>query len=176
MENVLQLPAKLGQVCNRKKILQNVCFKMSPQIMCMTGCIITLVAFVWLVTTVCLQMSPQITYLGGGIVTLFAFVWLFSTVYIQVCPQNRISLIYEAFLHCAPSNGYIYANPPLLHTPSNILTEISTALMSLFQNLASITSLLFVCSFSFCCLFLTEKICEGVFHHIILRGLPPSHL
>ena len=41
---------------------------------------VTLAAFVWLFDTVCFQMSPQIACLNGCKVTLVAFVWLFSTV------------------------------------------------------------------------------------------------
>ena len=40
---------------------------------CMRGCIITLVAFVWLFSCVCFQMGPQMACLGGGKFTLVAF-------------------------------------------------------------------------------------------------------
>jgi len=36
----------------------NVCFQMFPQIACLWGCKVTLVAFVWLFSTVRFQMSP----------------------------------------------------------------------------------------------------------------------
>ena len=60
---------------------------MSPQVACLRGWLVTLVAFVWLFPTVCIQMPPQIACLRTGIVTLVAFVWLFSTVRFQMCPQ-----------------------------------------------------------------------------------------
>ena len=44
------------------------------------GCIVTLVAFVWLFSTVRSQMSPQIACSRECRNTLVAFVWLFSTV------------------------------------------------------------------------------------------------
>ena len=37
-------------------------------------------------STVCSQMSPQITCMRGCIVTLIAYVWLFSIVCFQMCP------------------------------------------------------------------------------------------
>ena len=64
-----------------------VCFQMSPQIACIRGCIVTLVAFVWLFSTVRHQMFLQIGCLRGCIITLVAFVWLFSTVRLQMCSQ-----------------------------------------------------------------------------------------
>ena len=60
---------------------------MCLQCACMRGCIITLVASVWLYPTVCFQMGPQMAYLRRCIITLAAFVWLFSTVGFQMCPQ-----------------------------------------------------------------------------------------
>ena len=77
-------------------------FQLFPQIACQRGCIVTLVAFVWLFSTVCFQMFPQIVCTRGCIVTLqcdyasscaddlnalVAFVWLFSTVCSQMFPQ-----------------------------------------------------------------------------------------
>ena len=63
---------------------------MSPQMACLRGSIITLVAFVWLISTVCFQMSPQIACLRRCIVTLVAFVWLFSNVCFRNEPSNCI--------------------------------------------------------------------------------------
>ena len=62
-------------------------FQMSPQMACMRGCILTLIAFVWLFSTVYFQMSPQIVYTIGCVITLIAFVGLFSTVHFQMSPQ-----------------------------------------------------------------------------------------
>ena len=64
-----------------------VSFHMSPQIVQFRGCIIALVAFVWLFSTMCFQMCPQITCTRGCIIALVALVWLFSTVRFQMCPQ-----------------------------------------------------------------------------------------
>ena len=50
---------------------------MSPQIAFIRGCIVTLVAFVWLFSTVYFQMFPQIACPRRGIVSLVAFVWFF---------------------------------------------------------------------------------------------------
>ena len=61
---------------------------MCPQIACIRGCIITLVAFVCLFSTVSFQMYPQFTCLSRCIITQAAFVWLFSTMYFQMCLQN----------------------------------------------------------------------------------------
>ena len=68
-------------------LFNTVRYQMSPQMVCIRGCIITLVASVWLLSTVCFQMSPQMSCLRGCIVTLVAFVWLFSTVCFQMSPQ-----------------------------------------------------------------------------------------
>ena len=51
------------------------------------GCIVTLVAFVWLFSIVSLHMWPQSTWIRACIVTLVAFIWLFSTMYFQMSPQ-----------------------------------------------------------------------------------------
>ena len=60
---------------------------MCPQIACMRGCKITLVAFVRLFATVGFQMLSQIACIRGYIVTLVAFVRPFSTVRFQMIPQ-----------------------------------------------------------------------------------------
>ena len=60
---------------------------MCPQIAFLWGCIITLVAFVWLFSTVYFEMSPQSTWIRVCIFALHAFVWFFSTVCFQMCPQ-----------------------------------------------------------------------------------------
>ena len=60
---------------------------MCSQIACPRGCIITLVAFVWLFSTVGSQMCPQSACMRWCIVALVAFVWFFSAVVFQMCPQ-----------------------------------------------------------------------------------------
>ena len=57
---------------------------MSPQIAGLCGCIITLVAFVWLFPTVHYQMCLQSVCPRRGKVTLVPFVWLFSTVRLKM--------------------------------------------------------------------------------------------
>ena len=70
------------------RLLSIVCFHMCPQSTCIRRCKVTLVAFVWLFCTVCFQMCPQIACLRGWIVTLVAEVWLFSIVFFfQMIPQ-----------------------------------------------------------------------------------------
>ena len=69
-------------------LFSTVRFQMYPQNMCMGSCKVTLVAFVWLFSAVCFQMSPQSTCIWWCIVTLVAFVWLFSSVDFQMCPQS----------------------------------------------------------------------------------------
>ena len=64
-----------------------VCFQMSFHFVCLRGCIITLITFVWLSTSVHFQMPPQMVALRGCIVTLATFVHLLSTVCFQVSPQ-----------------------------------------------------------------------------------------
>ena len=41
------------------QLLSNVCFHMSPQTVCMKGCIIALIASVWFFSDVCFQMCLQ---------------------------------------------------------------------------------------------------------------------
>ena len=60
---------------------------MSPQIACPRGCILTLVAFVWLFYTVYFQMCPQSAWIIACIFALVAFVWLFSVVHFKMLLQ-----------------------------------------------------------------------------------------
>ena len=64
--------------------LHCVSFQMSPQMACLRGGIVTLVAFVKLFSTVPFHMCPQRTWMGACKVTLFAFLWLFATVCFQI--------------------------------------------------------------------------------------------
>ena len=57
------------------------------QITCLTGCKVTLVTFVRLFYTVHFQMCLHIVRPRECKVTLVAFVWLFFTVCFQMCPQ-----------------------------------------------------------------------------------------
>ena len=70
-----------------RTVFTTVGFKMGPQIACLGGCIVALVALVWLFSTVCFQMCPQMPRLKGCIVALITFVSFFSTVSYQMCPQ-----------------------------------------------------------------------------------------
>ena len=82
---------------------------MCPQIACLNGCKVTLVAFVWFFSTVCFQMSPQIARIRGCIVALVAFLWPFSTVCFQMCPQRPCMrgciVAVMAFLWLFPTMG-----------------------------------------------------------------------
>ena len=84
---------------------------MSPQTVCPRGCIITLVAFVWLFSTVFIKMVPQSACPNGCIVTLVAFVRLFSTFsnvlsnHLPEWMQSLIGCICLAFLYCVSSDG-----------------------------------------------------------------------
>ena len=49
---------------------------MCPQNACITGCKVTLVAFVGLFSAMRFQMCPQMACLRGSIITLVAFVWV----------------------------------------------------------------------------------------------------
>ena len=60
---------------------------MSPQMACLRGCIITLVALVCFFSTVSFKLLTQRAWIIAGKVTLVAFVWLISTVRFQMCPQ-----------------------------------------------------------------------------------------
>ena len=62
-------------------------FQMCPQIACLSGCIITLVAFVWLLTTMHFEMCPQCACIIWYKVTLVALVQLFSSVCFQMSTQ-----------------------------------------------------------------------------------------
>ena len=65
---------------------------MCPQIACLSGCIITQVAFLWLFSNVSFHMGPQRTWVSACKITQVTFVWLFSTVCFQMCPQ-RVYLV-----------------------------------------------------------------------------------
>ena len=67
-----------------------VCFQMSPQIACLRGCIITLVALVWLFSSVHFQMSPQNVCPRACIITLVALFFTFlSCLCLSLEPQHR---------------------------------------------------------------------------------------
>ena len=61
---------------------------MFPQIVFTRGCKITLVAFVWLLSTMRFHMVPQRTYLSGCKVAPTEYVRLFPTVHFQMCSQT----------------------------------------------------------------------------------------
>ena len=63
------------------------CFPVSPHATRLRGCIITLVAFVLLLSSVSSHMSTQRTWIRACKIALVAFVRLFSTVRFQMCPQ-----------------------------------------------------------------------------------------
>ena len=63
-------------------------FQMSPQMASSRGCIVTLIAFIWLVSTVGFHMFPQIGWIMACKVTLVVSVWFFSTVSFQMYPQS----------------------------------------------------------------------------------------
>ena len=71
----------IGCTCLASSIVR---FQMSPQIVCLKRCIVTLVAFVCLFSIVRFQMCPQMDCLRRCKVTLVGFVWLFSTVCCQM--------------------------------------------------------------------------------------------
>ena len=66
-------------------------FLVYPQIPCLIGGIVTLVAFVRLFSTVCFQMSFQIACMRGSKVTLVAFVCFLPTMWFQ--------MLYSHWLH-----------------------------------------------------------------------------
>ena len=55
---------------------------------CVSEFMITLVAFVWFLSTVYFQMWPQRTWIRAFVLTLVAFFWLFTTVHFQMHPQS----------------------------------------------------------------------------------------
>ena len=57
-----------------------VCSQMSSQIACKSGCVVALIAFVWLLPTMRFQVVPQVDCLNGCKITLAAFVSLFAAV------------------------------------------------------------------------------------------------
>ena len=74
--------------------------QMRPQNVYTRSCIITLIAFVWLISTVCSQMSP---HMWGCKVTMVATIWLLSSVRFQMCPQiacQRIGIFIWPFPAC----------------------------------------------------------------------------
>ena len=57
--------------------------------------------------TVCFQMRPQRTWISTGKLTLVAFIWLISTVRFQLCPQiacPRIGIFIFGCIHLAFSS------------------------------------------------------------------------
>ena len=52
-----------------------VCYQMSPQIICLRTCVITLATFFWLFSAVCFQMSPHIVCPSGRKATLVTLVF-----------------------------------------------------------------------------------------------------
>ena len=68
-------------------LFSTVRFQMCPQCAWIRACIVALVAFVWLFSDMDFQMSLQVACIRGCIITLVAFVWIFSTVHFQMCPQ-----------------------------------------------------------------------------------------
>ena len=94
---------------------------------CPRGCIVTLVAFVWLFSTVRFQMCSQTEYMRGCIVTLVAFIWPFSTVSFQMCPQiscmrrDKVALVAFVWFYyfiISVSQGNIYIKPTFTFMPS----------------------------------------------------------
>ena len=63
-------------------------FQMCPRTVCPRRGKVTLVAFVWPFSTVCFKMFPQIACLKGCIITMIAFVCLFSIVFLNVSAKS----------------------------------------------------------------------------------------
>ena len=70
------------------KSCQNLKIQMGPQIACLIGCKITLITFLWMLSTMRFRMDPQMYCLRWCVITLVAFVWLFSIVCFQISPQS----------------------------------------------------------------------------------------
>ena len=56
-------------------------FQMCLQKTSPRGCMVTLIAFVWLFFTLCFWRSPYIAWVRGCIVTMVTLIWFFSAVY-----------------------------------------------------------------------------------------------
>ena len=69
-------------------VLFTVFFQMCFQSVCMNGCIVTLAASVRLFSTVYFQMFTQTACLRGCIIALVTFVWFSSTVCFQIVTQT----------------------------------------------------------------------------------------
>ena len=74
------------------KSCQNLKIQMGPQIACLIGCKITLITFLWMLSTMRFRMDPQMYCLRWCVITLVAFVWLFSIVCFQISPQSAYSI------------------------------------------------------------------------------------
>ena len=57
------------------KSCQNLKIQMGPQIACLIGCKITLITFLWMLSTMRFRMDPQMYCLRWCVITLVAFVW-----------------------------------------------------------------------------------------------------
>ena len=66
------------------------------------GCIVTLVALVWLFSTVRFQMFPQRDSLDWCKVTLVALVWIFSTVCFKMPASENVKSHWSHFFNFSP--------------------------------------------------------------------------
>ena len=87
---------------------------MSPQMACLNGWRVTLVAFVLIFPTVRFQMCPQMACPRRSKVTLVAFVWLVSIVRFHMSPQMacpwgcKVTLV--AFVSLFPTEDNVYCD------------------------------------------------------------------
>ena len=92
-EEAVTLFACLSVQCTVCISYYTVRFQMSPQIACLLGYKLTLVALVGLSSTMRFQMCPESACMGGCIVTLVALVCVFSDVSSTCLAQKMHSCI-----------------------------------------------------------------------------------
>ena len=123
-------------------IFSTVYYQMSFQIACPKGCIVTLVAFVWLFTTVYFQMSPQIACLRGSKLALIALVWFFSIMFFSnVWPkhfpkklQSHIGYICKPLVHCVFSSVSSNCLPRWIQSHTGCICLTYVLLISCFYT------------------------------------------
>ena len=123
---------------------------MCIQSACIWGCMVKLVALVWLFSTVSFHMGPQITWVSACEITLIAPVWLFhcafsnySSMNLDQRMQSHTGCICLIFLHCAFSNVSSNGQHEKMHNrTSHICLIIPCALKNLKRKFRSDVKLL----------------------------------
>ena len=135
-------------------LFSSVNFQMIPQIVCTRGCIVALVAFVWLFPTVYFHMNLQMAFVRGRIIALFTFVHFcdifslclgdFHILFAQAMDFNHIHSLYLIVL--------LPMATPWYWCKSEVLNDIGSVWkresVNSFQTISLEFDLIFLCSLS----------------------------